>query len=316
MQENYTVVVSTTNRRSALLNTTIINAADPHPRHRVKVLDSEISYVDLGEGDPIVLLHGNLTSAYLWRNVVPHLHGLGRTLAPDLVGFGASAKSPGQSYKFADHVRYLDAWFDALELTRNVTLVLHDWGSALGFHRAARFASHISGLVHMEAITMTRNWTDFGPSAELFKSLRSQKGEDMILEQNILIEKRLPAGVIRTLSDEEMAAYRAPFKQREDRLPLLAFPREIPVDGEPADVATIVNAYGAWLSRSEIPKLLIRAEDGVLAGRSLDFARTWPNQREIIVKARHFMQEDVPDQIGLAIADFVRSPQVSAPNEL
>lgn len=291
-----------------MLNT-IINAADPHPRHRLKVLDSEISYVDLGEGDPIVLLHGNVTSSYLWRNVVPYLNGLGRTLAPDLVGFGASAKSPGQSYKFADHVRYLDAWFDALKLTRNITLVLHDWGSALGFHRAARFPSHLSRIVHMDAITMARNWADFGPAAEMFKLLRSQKGEQMVLDQNIHIEKRLQAGVIRTLSDEEMAAYRAPFKQREDRLPLLAFAREIPVDGEPADVAAIVNAYGAWLGRSEIPKLLIRAEEGLLAGRGLDFARTWPNQREITVKGRHFMQEDAPDQIGLAIADFVRSPQ-------
>ncbi len=289
------------------LSEVIIDAADPHRRGRTKVLDSEISYVDSGEGNPIVLLHGNPTSSYLWRNVIPHLSGLGRVLAPDLVGFGASSKSPAGAYNFADHVRYLDAWFDDLNLSRDVTLVLHDWGSALGFHRAARFPSQVRAIVHMEAIAMVRSWADFGPAADIFRALRTEKGEQMVLDDNFFVEQRLPAGVLRSLSAEEMAAYRAPFRTREDRLPTLVLPREIPVDGEPADVAAIVDAYGAWLAQSKTPKLLIRAEGGVLTGRALSVARTWPNQQEITIKARHYMQEDVPHEIGLAIADFVRS---------
>lgn len=286
---------------------TIINAADLHPRRRMKVLDAEISYVDTGIGHPIVLLHGNPTSSYLWRNVIPHLSGLGRVLAPDLIGFGASSKSPSGAYRFVDHVRYLDAWFEGLDLTRNVTLVLHDWGSALGFHRATRFPSQVRAIVHMEAIAMVRNWADFGQAADIFRALRTQTGEQMVLDDNYFVEQRLPAGVIRTLSAEEMTTYRAPFTTREDRLPTLVLPREIPVDGEPADVSAMVDAYGAWLAQSKIPKLLILAEGGVLTGRSRDFARTWPNQRDITVKARHYMQEDVPHDIGLAIADFMRS---------
>jgi len=266
-----------------------------------------MSYVDTGDGDPIILLHGNPTSSYLWRNVIPHLTGLGRVLAPDLVGFGASAKSPGRCYRFIDQVHYLDAWFDKLNLTRNVTLVLHDWGSALGFHRAARFPSQIRAIAYMEAIVMVRTWADFGAAAAAFKELRTEAGEKMVLDENFFVEQRLPAGVVRTLRDEEMAVYRAPFPEREDRLPTLIFPREIPVEGEPADVSAIVDSYGAWLAQSEVPKLLIVAEAGVLNGRSLDFARTWPNQRELIVKARHYMQEDVPDEIGLAVANLVRS---------
>ena len=288
-------------------NSNTIIAADYHPRKRIKVLDSEISYVDTGDGDPIILLHGNPTSSYLWRNVIPHLAGLGRVLAPDLVGFGASAKSPGRSYRFIDQVHYLDAWFDELNLTRKVTLVLHDWGSALGFHRAARFPSQIRAIAHMEAIVMVRTWADFGPAAAVFKGLRTEKGEKMVLDDNFFVEQRLPAGVVRTLREEEMAVYRAPFKEREDRLPTLLFSREIPVEGEPADVSAIVDSYGAWLAQSKVPKLLIVAEVGVLNGRALDFARTWPNQRELIVKARHYMQEDVPDENVLAVANLVRS---------
>jgi haloalkane dehalogenase len=285
----------------------IINPRDSHPRCRLKVLDAEMSYVDIGEGDPIVLLHGNPTSSYLWRNVIPHLRRLGRVLAPDLIGFGASSKSPNDAYNFVDQSRYIDAWFDSLKLTSRVTLVLHDWGTALGFHRAARFPNQIKAIAHMEAIAIVRSWADFGLAAEVFKALRTEKGKQMVLDKNFFVEERLPAGVIRTLGDQEMAAYRAPFENREERLPTLIFPREIPVEGEPADVSAIVENYGGWLSRSEIPKLLIVAEGGVLTGRSLDFVRTWPNQREITVKARHYMQEDVPNEIGVAIADLIKS---------
>jgi haloalkane dehalogenase len=285
-----------------------IGAADPHPRSSIKVLDSEMSYVDTGEGDPIVFLHGNPESSYIWRNVIPHVMGLGRILAPDLIGFGRSAKSPSQAYRFTDHVRYLDAWFEALKLTRNVTLVVHDWGSALGFHRAACFPDQIQAIVHMESIAMVRNWSDFGNMAETFKAFRSPKGEELVLDGNFFVERGLPRFVIRTLTEDEMAVYRAPFLKREDRLPTLVFPREIPIEGEPADVSAVVNHYSGWLAQSDLPKLFINAEPGiVMTGRNREFARTWKNQTEITVKGLHCITEDSPDEIGLAIAQFVRT---------
>src|SRR5271163_3726498 len=178
-----------------------------------------MSYVDIGEGDPIVFLHGNLTSSYLWRNVIPHVVGLGRILAPDLVGYGRSGKSPSQAYKYLDQVRYLDAWFEALNLTSSVTLVLHDWGSALGFHRAARFPDQIKAIAYMESIAMVRTWSDFGPAADIFKALKSPKGEQMVLDNNFFVEEMIPRMVLRPLSEEEKAVYGAPFQTREDRLP-------------------------------------------------------------------------------------------------
>ena len=285
-----------------------ISADDPHPRKQVAVLDSAISYIDTGAGDPIVFLHGNPESSYVWRNVIPHVAGLGRVLAPDLVGFGRSGKSPSQAYRFADHVRYLDGWFGALGLTADVTLVVHDWGSALGFHRAARLPDQIKAIVHMESIAMVRDWSDFGPSADLFRAFRSPKGEAMILDGNFFVEQAIPKFVLRKLGEAEMAAYRAPFAKREDRLPTLVFPREIPIAGEPADVAAIVEQYGAWLARSTVPKLLITAEPGaIITGRMRDFVRTWPNQQEVTVKGIHFLQEDSPHEIGAAIARFLTS---------
>jgi haloalkane dehalogenase len=199
-----------------------------------------MSYVDIGAGDPIVLLHGNPTSSYLWRNVIPQLLPHGRCLAPDLIGMGQSGASPAGAYRFVDHARYLDAWFEALDLTRNVTLVAHDWGSALGFHRAYRFRGHIKGIAYMEAIVHEMRWSDFGEAAGLFQALRSPAGEAMVLDQNAFVEMVLPRGVIRTLSELEMAAYRAPYAEREARRPTLIWPREIPIEGEPADVTAHV----------------------------------------------------------------------------
>jgi haloalkane dehalogenase len=287
---------------------TDISPADPHPRRRVRVLDSEISYVDTGHGDPIVFLHGNPTSSYLWRNVIPHVSGLGRCLAPDLVGMGRSGKSPREAYRFSDHAAYLDAWFEALNLTRNVTLVVHDWGSALGFHRAFRHPEHIKAIAYMEAIALPRRWEDFGEAAGIFQALRSDRGEQMILEDNFFVETILPRNVIRKLGEEEMIAYRMPYLEREARLPTLAWPRQIPVEGEPADVTAIVEQYGEWLSRSTLPKLLVLSDPGaIMRGRTRDFCRSWPNQREVTVKGAHFLQEDSPHQIGAALAEFVRS---------
>ena len=261
-----------------------------------------------GAGDPIVFLHGNPTSSYLWRNIIPYLSDHARCLAPDLIGMGRSGKSPTQSYRFADHAHYLDAWFDTMGLTRNVILVVHDWGSALGFHRAFRFPDQIRAIAYMEAIALPRRWEDFGEAAGIFRALRSPQGEHMILDENFFVEAVLPRSVIRQLSEEEMAAYRAPYFEREARLPTLAWPRQIPIEGEPADVTEIVEGYGSWLSQSPIPKLLILGDPGaIVTGRTRDFCRTWQNQREVMVPGRHFLQEDSPDQIGIALKEFVKS---------
>jgi haloalkane dehalogenase len=284
-----------------------VSAADPHPRNRVPVLGTEISYVDTGVGDPIVFLHGNPTSSYLWRNIIPYVTDLGRCLAPDLVGMGHSGAAPDGAYRFTDHARYLDAWFDAVGLHENVTLVLHDWGSALGFHWAQRHRGRVKAIAYMEAIVQPRTWTDFTEGRDaLFRAMRSPEGDRLVLDENFFVETMLPKGVLRTLSDEEMDAYRAPFPTRASRLPTLAFPRELPIDGSPEDVTNIVERYGAWLAGSPLPKLLVAAEPGaVLIGRGLRFARTWPNQREITVPGSHFIQEDVPDDIGAALRGFV-----------
>lgn len=288
---------------------TPIPTADPHPRKRVRVLDTEMSYVDLGQGAPIVFLHGNPTSAYLWRNIIPHVADLGRCLAPDLVGMGRSGRSPGNAYRFVDHARYLDAWFEALGLTEQVTLVLHDWGSALGFNRACRFPAQVRALAYMEALVQPREWADFPAGRDgLFRALRSPQGEAMVLDGNFFIETVLPRSVLRPLADAEMAAYRAPFHDRHSRMPTLVWPRELPIAGEPADVVAIVENYGRWLASSPLPKLLISATPGaLLTGRALAFCRTWPNQREVTVKGSHYLQEDSPAEIGAALRDFIRT---------
>jgi haloalkane dehalogenase len=271
---------------TSMVDQTHPSSLDTHPRQQSDVLDTRMSYVDVGHGDPIVYLHGNPTSSYLWRNIIPFLAGLGRCLAPDLVGMGRSGKSPGQAYRFVDHARYLDAWFDALDLRRNVVLVLHDWGSALGFHWARRHPTRVRAIAYMEAIVQPRLWEDFPDGRDaMFRALRSERGERMVLEENFFVETVLPKSIIRTLSNEEMAAYRAPFRERESRLPTLVWPRELPIAGEPADVVTAVEDYGAWLAASVIPKLFVAAEPGaLLTGRAREFCRTWPNQQEVSVK--------------------------------
>jgi haloalkane dehalogenase len=286
-----------------------MSANDPNPRQRVRVLDSGMSYVDVGSGEPIVFLHGNPTSSYLWRNIIPHVSDYGRCLAPDLVGMGQSGKSPTKAYRFQDHARYLDAWFDALQLDRNIILVLHDWGSALGFYRAFRHREQIQAIVYMEAIVQPRRWEDFPDGRDaMFRNLRSEQGEHMVLDENFFIEVVLPKSTLRKLSDEEMAAYRAPFRDREARLPTLVWPRELPIEGTPADVVKIVESYGRWLAGSDIPKLFINADPGAqVVGRLREFCRGWKNQREVTVPGSHFIQEDSPDQIGAALRDFVKS---------
>jgi haloalkane dehalogenase len=276
----------------------------------VEVNGRRMAYVEVGEGDPIVFLHGNPTSSYLWRNVMPHCSGLGRCLAPDLIGMGDSDKLPDSgpgSYRFVEHRDYLDGWFESVAATRGVTMVVHDWGSALGFHRAHRFPDQIKGLAYMEAIVRPVGWDDWPEAARrVFSGFRSPAGEEMVLEKNIFVEAVLPGSIMRTLTDEEMAEYRRPYLDPgESRRPTLTWPREIPIDGDPADVATIVSAYGEWLAGSEVPKLFVNAEPGaILTGPQRDFCRTWPNQTEATVSGIHFIQEDSASDIGAAIAGW------------
>jgi haloalkane dehalogenase len=288
-----------------------VSAVDSYPRKRQPVLDSEISYVDVGSGTPIVFLHGNPTSSYLWRNIIPYASPHGRCLAPDLVGMGRSKRSPTYSYRFVDHARYLDAWFEAIGLTEGIILVVHDWGSALGFHRAARFPHQIKAIAYMEAIVRPMSWAGFGEAAGIFRMLRSDEGDHMVPHDNAFVERVLPRSIMRRLSDEEMAAYRAPFPEPVARLPTLIWPRQIPIDGEPADVVAIVEAYGKWLAESTIPKLFIAGDPGAIITNkrdgAKDFCRGFRNQREVTVTGIHFLQEDSPHEIGAALKEFVQA---------
>jgi haloalkane dehalogenase len=292
------------------MNQAPISAADPYERKRVTVLDTEMAYVDTGSGDPIVFLHGNPTSSYLWRNVIPHLEGQGRCLAPDLVGMGQSGKNPAGSYRFVDHYRYLSAWFDAVGITENVILVVHDWGSALGFNWAyqRRDESRVQGIAYMEAVVRPITWDEWPERArDIFKAMRSPAGERIVLEKNVFVERILPASVLRGLTDEEMTVYRQPYLEPgESRRPTLTWPREIPIDGEPEDVVNIVDSYARWLAACLLPKLFINADPGsILTGPQREFCRTWANQEEVTIKGLHFIQEDSPDELGQAVAAFV-----------
>ena len=280
-------------------------------RKSVAIGDHRMSYLEEGEGDPIVFLHGNPTSSVLWRNIIPHVSGMGRCLAPDLIGMGQSDKLSGAGtgrYRFVEHRGYLDRFLDAVGATENVTLVIHDWGSALGFDWAHRHPDAVSGIVYMEAIVRPVAWEEWPEAARsIFEAMRSPAGEEMILDKNIFVERILPASIIRPLDDAEMELYRAPFAEPgEDRRPTLTWPREIPLDGSPADVAEIVAAYAHWLESSEVPKLFINAEPGsILTGPMRDYCRTWPNQTEVTVAGIHFIQEDSPDEIGAAITEWL-----------
>ena len=285
-----------------------ISAADAYERHRVALLGTEISYVDTGAGEPVVFLHGNPTSSYLWRNVIPHVEGLGRCLAPDLVGMGDSGAAPDGSYRFVDHARCLDAWFEALGLT-DVRLVVHDWGSALGFYWAYRHPERVRGIAYMEALVRPLSWEEWREeSRRIFQDLRSEAGEEMVLEKNLFVEGILPKAVLRDLTEEEMNVYRRPYLEPgESRRPTLAWPRELPINGEPEDVVSIAEDYSKWLAHSAVPKLFVNAEPGaILTGSQREFCRRWPNQEEVTVRGAHFVQEDSPHEIGEAVASFVR----------
>jgi haloalkane dehalogenase len=279
----------------------------------VEVLGKRMAYVEMGAGSPIVFQHGNPTSSYLWRNVMPQLASLGRCVAVDLIGMGDSDKledSGPDRYRYVEHREYLFGAWNELGITDNVTFVVHDWGSALGFDWACRNADKVRGIAYMEGIVCPMSWDDWPDAARgVFQGFRSDAGEDMVLTKNVFVERVLPGSIMRTLGDAEMAEYRRPFlTPGEDRRPTLTWPRQIPIDGEPADVHSIVAEYGDWLQKSDVPKLFINAEPGaILTGPQREFCRRFPNQTEVTVAGTHFIQEDSPDEIGRALRQWLEA---------
>ncbi|WP_299960038.1 haloalkane dehalogenase [uncultured Modestobacter sp.] len=289
---------------------TPVPADDPFPRSRVRVGEQEMAYVDTGSGDPIVFLHGNPTSSYLWRNVIPHVQHLGRCIAPDLIGMGESDKLPDPgpgTYSFDRHAHFLAEFMRAVGATERVTLVLHDWGSGLGFDWAAKNPGAVRGIAFTEAIVTPVIWADWPRAAKpVFQAMRGPDGERKVLDQNVFVEKILPAEVKRGLSPEAHDRYRAPFREREDRWPTLEWPRQIPIEHAPPDVHDIVDRYGQWLAYSEVPKLFLNADPGsILVGRQRKLVRRWPALTEVTVPGGHFMPEDSPDEIGRALAEWI-----------
>ena len=289
----------------------MISAAEPEKK-TINVFGKKMAYVEMGEGDPIVFQHGNPTSSYLWRNIMPHLADQGRCIAVDFIGMGDSDKldnSNADSYRYTEHREYLFAAWEALGITDRVTLVIHDWGSALGFDWAHQHPDSVLGIAYMEGIVTPVQWSDWPEAAAaIFRGFRSAAGETMILEKNLFVERVLPGSVMRTLTDEEMSVYRRPFiNPGEDRRPTLTWPRQIPIEGEPEDVHDIVKEYAAWLRETEIPKLFVNAEPGaILTGPQREFCRQFRNQTEVTVAGTHFLQEDSPHEIGEAIAEWRR----------
>lgn len=280
----------------------------PATQQFTNVKGKRIAYLEAGIGDPIVLLHGNPTSSYLWRNVIPELEGNGRVIAPDLIGQGASEKLPvsqgADRYSFEVAFDYLDGLLRKIGAGQNITLVIHDWGSGLGFHWARLNPEAVKGIAYMEAIVMPMTWEDWPESARgIFQGFRSVKGEDLVLQRNMFVEAVLPSSIQRDLTEEEMNAYRAPFDTPEHRQPTLNWPRQIPISGEPVHMVELVDAYATFMTNTDIPKLFINADPGsILVGRQREFCRDWPNQTEVTVKGLHFVQEDSPQEIGQAIA--------------
>ena len=276
------------------------------------VKGNTMAYVEHGSGDAIVFQHGNPTSSYLWRNIMPYCEGLGRLIACDLIGMGDSDKlesSGPERYTYAEQRDYLFALWDQIGLGDKVMMVLHDWGSAMGFDWSNRNRGRVQGIVYMEAIVTPLTWADWPVNAQrVFQGFRSESGEVLILGKNMFVERVLPSSIIRTLSDAEMATYRKPFaRPGEGRRPTLTWPRMIPIEGQPADVTKVVEDYATWLAEADMPKLFINADPGsILVGRQRELCRAWPNQTEVTVRGRHFLQEDSPDEIGHALAEFVR----------
>ena len=282
------------------------------PKKYVTVLGKRMAYCEIGEGNPILFQHGNPTSSYLWRNIMPHLETHGRCIAIDLIGMGDSEKledSGDNTYSYHIQKKYFDACLEELGIHENITLVIHDWGSALGFHWAQEHPSQVKGICYMEGIVTPLIWEDWNQDAKgIFQGFRSEAGTEMILRKNLFIEAVLPGSIIRDLSTEEMDEYRRPFINELDRRPTLDWPRHIPIENHPKDMCEIVQSYGEWMSVNEIPKLFINAEPGaILTGQQREFCRTWKNQTEITVSGSHFIQEDSPHEIGSAICEWLNN---------
>ena len=280
-------------------------------KKKITINNKTMSYIDEGEGDAIIFQHGNPTSSYLWRNVMPHLEGQGRLIACDLIGMGDSEKltnSGPDSYNYFEHRDFLFALFEELNIGKHVVFVIHDWGSALGFDWSFQNQDRVQGIAYMEGIVKPVTWDEWPENAtKVFQGFRSEAGESMVLDKNIFVERVLPSSIMRELSEEEMDEYRRPFlNPGEDRRPTLSWPRQIPIQGEPKRVVEVVENYSKWLSSSDLPKLFINADPGsILTGKQREFCRSWPNQEEVTVKGTHFMQEDSPDEIGKAVSRFV-----------
>ena len=286
----------------------------PLTKKTVDVLDSRMAYHERGEGAPVLFLHGNPTSSYLWRDVIPELEGRGRLIAPDLIGMGDSAKLPNpgpDTYRFTTHRKYLASFIDAvIGPSQSILFVVHDWGSALGFDWANRHRDRVRGIAYMEAIVRPfAAWDEWSAAAtQIFQGFRSDKGEAMILDRNMFIERVLPGSVLRKLTEAEMTEYRRPFLQAADRWPTLTWPRQIPIAGEPPDVVQIAADYSQWMAQNAIPKLFVNAEPGaILIGAARDFCRSWKNQAEVTVSGSHFIQEDSGPAIGRAVADWIQA---------
>ena len=283
----------------------MISSTDSFKRRTLPAHGSHLAYVDEGDGPPIVFLHGNPSSSHLWRNVITPLRDTYRCVAPDLIGMGDSGRPQGCQYRFADHVIYLDAWFDALSLGPHL-LVGHGWGATLAFHRARRRPETVLAVAYCEPVVGEREWSDFPDSRRsYFQSLRGAEGERLVLEENIFVEA-IPRSVKRSLRPEEMARYRAPFETPGmGRLPTLMFPRELPISGEPADVVNATKEDAAFMAASEMPKLLILVGEGTgLTERQRAECQQWPNQREVQLVGKHFVQEDDPAEMAAAIRAF------------
>ena len=292
----------------------MISEVMPYEKQFLKVFGYAMAYVDIGQGDPIVFLHGNPTSSYLWRNVLPHLQEKGRCLAPDLIGMGDSEKlsaSGPDSYTFMEHRRYLDALLAQLGVERNVSFVIHDWGSVLGCDWARRHPDAVKSIAYMEALVQPVTWDQWSKETRsFFERLRGAEGEQMILQDNLFVESLLPHRVLRQLTAAEMEAYRRPYRETgEGRRPTLSWPRQLPIAGEPADVVEIVKSCAAWLASSPVPKLFVNAEPGTISVEEREFYRSLPNQTEVSVRGLHFIQEDSPDEIGEALAKWYTSLQ-------
>ena len=284
----------------------------------VNIDGQKLAYIDVGEGTPIVMLHGNPTSSFLWRNIIPHLNDLGRVIVPDLIGHGDSDKLPvsmgPDRYTFENTFEYIDKLLNKLEINQDITLILHDWGSALGFYWAMKNPEKIKAICYMEAIVSPINWSDWPEQARgIFKGFRSAKGEDLILKRNMFIEAVLPSSIIRKLTKDEMDEYRKPFLNESDRQVTLNWPRQIPIEGEPSHMFRLVSSYADWISNDgDIPKLFINADPGsILIGNQREFCRGWKNQTEVTVNGLHFIQEDSPHEIGEAISSWMRNINVA-----